>query len=141
MSRHEVTRLQLCYQNCHYTELSRGDVAATLSKNGPYWGEPERAPHRQVCCGICLYIYNIHYISYVVPKVTSVSYFASSCVICYFKNYSQTGQREDTNCCTSSMATARTETTRGPTYSKTRTIWATPWQKGFICRYHCLRCH
>ena len=20
-----------------------------------YWGEPERAPHRRVCCGICLY--------------------------------------------------------------------------------------
>ena len=21
------------------------------------WGEPERAPHRRVCCGICVYIY------------------------------------------------------------------------------------
>jgi len=39
------------------------------------------------------------------------------------------------------MATARTETTRGPTYSMTRAIGATPWQKGFICRCHCLRCH
>ena len=29
------------------------------------------------------------------------------------------------------MATARTETTRGPTYS-TRAIWATPWHKGFL---------
>ena len=35
---------------------------------------------------------------------------------------------------TSSMATVRTETTRGPTYSMTRAIGATPWQKGFICR-------
>jgi len=39
------------------------------------------------------------------------------------------------------MATARTETTRGPTYSMNRAIWATLWQKGFICRCHCLRCH
>jgi len=29
------------------------------------------------------------------------------------------------------MAIARTETTRGPTYS-TRAIWATPWHKGFL---------
>jgi len=26
-------------------------------------------------------------------------------------------------------------------HSMTRAIWATPWQKGFICRCHCLRCH
>ena len=50
-------------------------------------------------------------------------------------------KREDMNCCTSSMATARMETTRGPTYSMTRAIWATTWQRGFICRCHCLRCH
>jgi len=49
--------------------------------------------------------------------------------------------RKDTNRRTSSMVTARTETTRGPTYSMTRAIWATPWQKGFICRCYCLRCH
>ena len=55
--------------------------------------------------------------------------FASSCVIRYFKNYSPTTQREDTNRRTSSMATARTETTRGPTYSMTRAIWATPCKK------------
>jgi len=42
---------------------------------------------------------------------------------------------------TSSMATARTETTRGPTYSMTRAIGATPWQKGFIHQCHCLRCY
>jgi len=41
----------------------------------------------------------------------------------------------------SSMATTGTETTRGPTYSLTRAIWATPWQEGFICRCHCLHCH
>ena len=39
------------------------------------------------------------------------------------------------------MATVRTETTRGPTYSMTRAIGATPWRKGFICRCHCLHCH
>jgi len=41
----------------------------------------------------------------------------------------------------SSMATAGMETTRGPTYSMTRAIWATPWQEGFICPCHCLLCH
>ena len=40
-----------------------------------------------------------------------------------------------------SMATARTETTCGPTYSMARAIWATTWQKGFICRCHYLHCH
>jgi len=39
------------------------------------------------------------------------------------------------------MATARMETTRGPTYSLTIAIGATPCQNGFICRCHCLRCH
>jgi len=48
---------------------------------------------------------------------------------------------EDTNRPTSWMATARTETTRGPTYSMTRAIGATPWQKNFIRRCHCLHCH
>jgi len=52
-----------------------------------------------------------------------------------------TTQREGMNCCTASMATVRTETTRGPTYSMTRVKGATPWQKGFTCRCHCLRCH
>ena len=37
--------------------------------------------------------------------------------------------RKDTNRRTSSMATARTETTRGPTYSMTRAIWALPHGK------------
>ena len=30
-----------------------------------YWGEPERAPHRRVCCKFSIYIYI--YVSYVVP--------------------------------------------------------------------------
>jgi len=46
-------------------------------------------------------------------------------------------QREGTNC----LATARTETTRGLTYSMVGTIGATTWQKGFICRCHYLCCH
>ena len=54
-----------------------------------------------------------------------------------FTNYSYLAQREDTN----RLATARTETTRGPTYSMARTIGATAWQKGFICQCHYLCCH
>ena len=54
-----------------------------------------------------------------------------------FTNYSYSTQGEDTN----RLATARTETTRGPTYSMARTIDATAWQKGFICRCHYLCCH
>jgi len=44
---------------------------------------------------------------------------------------------------TSSMATAKTETTRGPTYSMSRAIGATAtaWQKGFIHPCHYLHCH
>jgi len=48
---------------------------------------------------------------------------------------------KDMNHHISSMATARMETTRGPTYSMTTAIWATPWQKSFICRCHYLCCH
>ena len=47
-----------------------------------------------------------------------------------FPNGRPTTHREGTSCCTSSMATVRTETTHGPTYSMTRAIGATPWQKG-----------
>jgi len=50
-------------------------------------------------------------------------------------------QRETRTAVQSSMATARTETTRGPTYLMPRAIGATQWQKGFICRCHYLRCH
>jgi len=59
------------------------------------------------------------------------------------KTIHQDTQREGTNCCNSSMATARMETTRGPTYSMTRVIEATPWQKSksFICRCHCWHCY
>jgi len=52
-----------------------------------------------------------------------------------------TTQREDTNCRTTSKATVRTETTRGPTNAMTRAKVATPWQKGFTCWCHCLRYH
>jgi len=41
-----------------------------------------------------------------------------------------TTQREGMNRRTSSMATVKIETTRGPTYSMTRAIGATPWRKG-----------
>ena len=41
---------------------------------------------------------------------------------------------------TPTAATARTETTRGPTYSMAGTTGATAWQKGFICRCHYLCC-
>ena len=51
-----------------------------------------------------------------------------------FTNNWPTTQREDTNCRTSLKASARTETTHGPTYSMTRAIWANRWQKGFICQ-------
>jgi len=44
-----------------------------------------------------------------------------------FANYS--ARRHGTNCRTSSMATARTETTHGPTYSMTRGIGATHGEK------------
>jgi len=85
--------------------------------------------------GVC------HGLSTVVPQVTSGSYFAISCTFVNTKTIHQHTQREGTNCRSSSMATARTESTRGPTYSMTRVIQATPWQKGFICQCHCLCCH
>jgi len=40
---------------------------------------------------------------------------------------------------TSSIATARTESTRGPTYSMARAIGATAWH--FVCQCHYLCCH
>jgi len=47
-----------------------------------------------------------------------------------FTNGRPTTQWEGTSCRTSSMATVRTETTCGPTYSMTRAIGATLWRKG-----------
>ena len=108
------------------------------------WGEPERAPHRWVCCGICLYYY-----IYIRIVRCAISHFwllfckflRHSLIKKLFTNNWPTTQREDTNCRTSLKASARTETTRGPTYSMTRAIWANQWQKGFICQCRCLRCH
>ena len=48
------------------------------------------------------------------------------------KTIHQHTQREGTNRRTSSMATARTETTRGPTYSIARAIGAATGKKFFI---------
>ena len=40
----------------------------TIIKAWVNWGEPERAPHRQVCCKCSIYVYiYIYNISYVVP--------------------------------------------------------------------------
>jgi len=100
------------------------------------WGEPERAPHRRVCCGISLYIYLVRRaISHF--RLLFCAFLCHSLIQKLFTNYSYSTQREDTNC----LATARTETTRGPTYSMAGTIGATAWQKGFICRCHYLCCH
>ena len=91
---------------------------------------------------LCIYIYIYIYIYYIVRR--AVSHFqVLFCEFLHhsFKNYSPTSQREDTNHHTSSMATARTETACGHTYSITAVIWATPWQKGLICQCRCLHCH
>jgi len=89
------------------------------------------------CCEICLYIYiYLHAVSYFLHLFCA--FLRHSLTQKLFTNVQHT-QRDGTNCHTSSMATARTKTTRGPTYSMTRAIGATPWQKGFTCRCHC--CH
>ena len=106
-----------------------------------YWGEPKWAPHRRFCCGICLLYYIYRTSCRKSHPALILRVLASFLIQQLFNNYSPTTQREDTNCRTSLMATARTETTRGPTYSTTRVIWASPWQKGFIRQCHCLRCH
>jgi len=95
------------------------------------WGDPEGAPHRRVCR---LYILSI------VRRAVS-HFYRLFCELLRHSLFQKLTQREDTNRRTSLMATARTETTRGPTYSITRGIWATPWQKGFVCRCHCLHYH
>ena len=103
-----------------------------------YWGEPERAPHRRVCCGISIYMY-IYLVRRAVSHIRLLfcAFLRHSLIWKLFTNYSYSTQGEDTN----RLATARTETTRGPTYSMARTIDATAWQKGFICRCHYLCCH
>jgi len=42
------------------------------------WGKPERAPHRRLCCGICLYY--IYIIRHAVSHFQLL--FSISCVIC-----------------------------------------------------------
>ena len=99
-----------------------------------YWAERERAPHWRVVREPCLYIRcSVRLtVNHLILRV--LASFVNSKTIHKLL-------RKDTNRRTSSMVTPRTETTRGPIYSMTRAIWATPWQKGFICRCHCLRCH
>jgi len=50
-------------------------------------------------------------------------------LFCEFLRHSFVQKLFNTNCRTSLTATARTETTCEPTYSMTRAIGATPWQK------------
>jgi len=103
------------------------------------WGERERAPHRPVGCGTCLYIIYIIYYIYIVCRAVShlrLLFCASlrhSLIQKLFTNYSYWERRH--------QSTVRTETTRGPIYSMARTIGATAWQKGFIWRYHYLCCY
>ena len=52
-------------------------------------------------------------------------------LICEFLRHSLIQELFDTNCHTSLMETARTETTCGPTFSMTGAIGATPWQNRF----------
>ena len=55
------------YQKFGDTELNFPSIGRILTPHRNNWGEPERAPHRRVCCGICLYYIYIIYFSYVVP--------------------------------------------------------------------------
>ena len=109
------------------------------------WGERERAPHWRVVREPCLYIYICMLLSLFRTSYRKSPPALILRVLASFVNSKTIHKllRKGTNhrTCTSLMATARTETTRGPTYSMTRVIWATPWQKGFICRCHCFHCH
>jgi len=37
--------------------MDRLDLQVVIVYVGVYWGEPERAPHRRVCCKFSIYIY------------------------------------------------------------------------------------
>jgi len=100
------------------------------------WGEPEQALHRRVCCGICrcCYIYNYVYI----VRHAGSHFWLLFCEFLCHSLFQKLARRHELSA--SLMATARTETTRGPTYSMA-TMGATTWQKGFICQCHYLHCH
>ena len=91
------------------------------------------------------FIHLVYYILYIsrtscrksLPTLILRAFLRHSLIQKLFTNYSYSTQREDTIC----LATARTETTRGLTYSMAGTIGTTAWQKGFICRCHYLCCH
>ena len=60
-----VHRCERCFKPANGpTSINFGLAPCTLilslSFVSLYWGEPERAPHRWVCCGICLYIHIIY---------------------------------------------------------------------------------
>jgi len=105
------------------------------------WGEHEQAPHRWLCCGISLYILYIYLVRCAVShfRLLICAFLHLSLFQKLFTNYSYSARRHQPSI--SLIATARTETTRGPTYSMARTIGSTAWQKGFICRCHYLCCH
>ena len=88
-----------------------------------------------VCHGPSTFNWHLIYYIYIVRR--AVSHF--QLLFCEFLHHSlfqKLARRHKP-----SMATARTETTRGPTYSMARAIGATAWQKGFICWCHYLCCH
>ena len=111
-------------------QLARVVIGASLS-----------APHRRVCCGISLYILYIYLVRCAVShfRLLFCAFLHLSLFQKLFTNYSYSARRHQPSI--SLIATARTETTGGPTYSMVRTIGATAWQKGFICRCHYLCCH
>ena len=114
-----------------YTCQPNRDPGYYRDLQGSYWGERERAPHRRVCCGICLY-YRIYLVRRAVShfRLLFGEFLRHSLIQNLFTNGQLLKAVEGTNRRTSSMATVRTETTRGPTYSMTRAIGATPWRKG-----------
>ena len=103
-----------------------------------YWGEPERAPlivsttQKFGVCVMELQPYRTYRHSICRKSLPAL-------ILRVLVNSNYSANRHELP--TSSMATARTETTREPTYSMTRAIGATLWHKGFICGCHCLHCH
>jgi len=56
-------------------------IFQNVKKVNLYWGDPERATHRRVCCEFVLYFFVCICSTSCCKSLTALSYFVHSCII------------------------------------------------------------
>ena len=124
-----------------YLSWLKSGSTVTFKKCMYCWGKPERAPHTRVerdpCLSVCIHhTLNTHFCKYSNPKDCMCH--MNHKVLLNTESWCQSTPRSTPQTMQGKLRRRRTDTTHRPTYSMARAIQATTWQKGFICRCHCL---